>query len=83
MRKRSLSTTDPHENLTQEALQLGPQERVELVKLLIDSLDPTTEQDVEVAWLREVERRTAALDAGSAETIPWEAVRARLRFAPP
>lgn len=82
MRKRSLSMTDSHENLTQEALRLGQQERVELVKLLIDSLDPTTEQDVEVAWLREVERRTAALDAGSAETIPWEAVRARLRSAP-
>jgi putative addiction module component (TIGR02574 family) len=41
--------------------------------------DPTTEQDVEEAWMREIERRTAALDAGTAETIPWETVRARLR----
>jgi len=67
------------DKLFKEALELEQQDRVELAKLLIDSLDPTTEQDVEEAWLREVERRTAALDAGTAETVPWETVRARLR----
>jgi putative addiction module component (TIGR02574 family) len=67
------------DKLFQQALELEQQDRVELAKLLIDSLDPTTEQDVEEAWLREVERRTAALDAGTAETVPWETVRARLR----
>jgi len=65
--------------LFREALELDQQDRVDLVKLLIDSLDPATEQDVEEAWVQEIERRTAALDAGTAETIPWETVRARLR----
>jgi putative addiction module component (TIGR02574 family) len=71
--------TVSRDKLFKEALELEQQDRVELAKQLIDSLDPTTEQDVEEAWLREVERRTAELDAGAAETIPWETVRARLR----
>lgn len=41
--------------------------------------DAEDEPDIEEAWLREIDRRTAALDAGIAETVPWETVRARLR----
>lgn len=67
------------EKLFRDALQLEQQHRVELAKLLIDSLDPTTDQDVEEAWLREIDRRVSELDAGTAETIPWETVRVRLR----
>ena len=76
---RSFPMAVSREKLFQDALQLEQQDRVELAKLLIDSLDPTTEQDVEEAWMREIDRRTAELDAGTAETIPWETVRARLR----
>jgi putative addiction module component (TIGR02574 family) len=67
------------EKLFQDALQLEQHDRAELAKLLIDSLDSATEQDVEEAWAREIDRHTAELDAGTAETIPWETVRARLR----
>ena len=67
------------DKLFQDALQLEQQDRAELAKLLIDSLDTATEQDVEEAWMREIDRRAAELDAGTAETIPWETVRARLR----
>ena len=35
--------------------------------------------DVEDEWYREIERRALELDAGTAETVPWEIVRARLR----
>jgi putative addiction module component (TIGR02574 family) len=69
----------PREKLFRDALQLEQQDRAELAKLLIDSLDPATEQGVEEAWLHEIDRRAAELDAGTAETIPWETVRARLR----
>jgi putative addiction module component (TIGR02574 family) len=69
------------DKLFKEALELEQQDRVELAKLLIDSLDPKTEQDVDEAWRREVERRTAALDVGTAETLPWESVRARLHVS--
>ena len=41
--------------------------------------DVKAQDDVEDAWYREIERRAAELDAGTAETILWESVRARLR----
>jgi putative addiction module component (TIGR02574 family) len=62
-----------------DALRLEQQDRADPAKVLIDSLDPATEQDVEEAWMREIDRRASELDAGTAETIPWETVRARLR----
>ena len=58
---RPSSMAVSRDKLFREALKLDQQDRVDLVKALIDSLDPTTEQDVEEAWLREIERRTAAL----------------------
>jgi putative addiction module component (TIGR02574 family) len=76
---RSSSMAVSRDKLFQEALELEQRDRAELAKLLIDSLDPTTEQDVEEAWMREIDRRTAELDAGTVQTIPWDTVRARLR----
>jgi putative addiction module component (TIGR02574 family) len=64
-----------------EALELEQQDRVELAKLLIDSLDATTEGDVEDAWISEIDRRAAELDSGAVQTIPWDTVRARLRHS--
>jgi putative addiction module component (TIGR02574 family) len=64
-----------------EALELEQQDRVELAKLLIDSLDATTEGDVEEAWISEIDRRAAELDSGAVQTIPWDTVRARLRHS--
>jgi putative addiction module component (TIGR02574 family) len=37
------------------------------------------ESEIEAAWLVELDRRVAELDAGRAETLPWEVVRSRLR----
>lgn len=67
------------EGLFHEALQLDQRDRADLAALLIDSLGPVTEQDLNDAWMREINRRVADLDTGSAETIPWDGVRARLR----
>ena len=71
--------TGSREKLFRDALRLEQQDRADLAKLLIDSLDSATEQGVEEAWAREIDRRASDLDAGTAETIPWETVRARLR----
>ncbi len=46
--------------------------------LLIETLDPAPEADVEVAWSEEIKRRVAEIDAGTVELIPWEEVRAEL-----
>jgi len=64
--------------LFDEAMRLDAQERATLIRLLFEALDAETEEGVEDAWRVEIERRTAELDSGSIETIPWEEVRTRL-----
>ncbi|WP_437575123.1 addiction module protein [Sorangium sp. So ce887] len=61
-----------------EALQLPPEERADVAKRLIASLDGPADEDVEAAWLAEVERRLQDVDRGTAKVEPWDAVRERL-----
>jgi putative addiction module component (TIGR02574 family) len=70
------------EEVFRKALGLDASDRNELVGLLIDSLDPETEQGAEAAWLQEIDRRARDLDSGTVQTIPWEIVRERLLRAP-
>ena len=62
----------------QEAVQLPERDRATLAGLLIETLDPVWEADVEAAWSEEIERRVAEIDAGTVELIAWEDVRAEL-----
>ena len=62
----------------QQAVQLPERDRATLAGLLIETLDPVSEPDVEAAWSEEIARRVAKIDAGSVELIPWEVVRAEL-----
>ena len=61
-----------------EALQLPPEERADVAKMLIASLDEPDDEGVEAAWLEEVERRLQDVDRGTAKFGPWETVRARI-----
>lgn len=61
-----------------EAAQLPERDRAALAGLLIETLDPISEPDVEAAWSEEIKRRVAEIDAGRVELIPWEEVRAEL-----
>jgi putative addiction module component (TIGR02574 family) len=70
------------EEVFRKALGLDASDRNELVGLLIDSLDPETEQGAEAAWLQEIDRRARELDSGTVQTIPWEIARERLLRAP-
>ena len=70
------------EDVFRKALGLDASDRNELVGLLIDCLDPETEQGAEAAWLQEVDRRARELDSGTVQTIPWEIARERLLRAP-
>jgi putative addiction module component (TIGR02574 family) len=40
--------------------------------------DRSSDQDIDAAWSKEIERRVAEIDAGAVELIPWEEVRAEL-----
>jgi putative addiction module component (TIGR02574 family) len=66
----------------QDAVQLPEQDRATLAGLLIETLDPADEPNVEAAWSQEIKRRLDEVDAGAVELISWEEVRAEL-FALP
>ena len=61
-----------------EAFELPEGERATLAGLLIESLEPPPEPDVEELWAEEAERRWREIEAGTVQTIPWEQVRAKL-----
>lgn len=61
-----------------EATELPERDRATLAGMLIESLDPQPEPEVQAAWEREIGRRIAGLDDGSVATVPWEEVRRQL-----
>ena len=67
------------EELTKRIRALPARERVELVRTLIDDLDPGKDPDVEKLWLEEAERRYAQYLRGEAEAIPGDEVMAEAR----
>jgi putative addiction module component (TIGR02574 family) len=65
-------------DLFRRASDLPESDRALLAGLLIESLEAEPDEEVEEAWLAEVERRVAELESGSVQTVPWEEVKARL-----
>ena len=66
----------------QDALALSEQERAEIAARLIESLEVGPDDDsgeVEAAWAAEIERRCAALDAGTTGTSDWADVRRQIK----
>ena len=61
-----------------EAFELCESDRATLAGLLIESLEPPPDRDVEERWAEEAERRWQQIAAGTVQTIPWEEVRAKL-----
>jgi putative addiction module component (TIGR02574 family) len=67
------------DRVLQDALGLSEQERAEIAARLIESLDVGRDgeaAEVEAAWAAEIERRCAALDAG---TTNWQDVRRQIK----
>jgi hypothetical protein len=55
--------------LRSEALELPEEERAELARDLIRSLDAPADSDAAEAWDREIARRLSEIDSGAAELI--------------
>ena len=70
--------TQQTRELLQRALALPEEERLALVRVLIESLDEAAEADVERAWEEEVTRRISELDSGKARTVSWQDVQRRV-----
>ena len=60
------------------AFELPEDERATLAGLLIESLEPPPDPDVEELWAAEAERRWREIESGAVATTPWEEVRAKL-----
>ena len=66
-------------DLYEKASELPAGERAELAGLLLESLeDQRTDDGVEEAWAKEIERRMADYRAGRVKTISLQEVRAQL-----
>jgi len=67
------------EHVMDDALSLPVEARVQLVEKLLQSLNLPTQEEVEEAWAKEVDRRIAEDERGEVEMIPGEKVIAELR----
>lgn len=59
------------------ALALPREERAELAKELLESLDEATDE-VDAAWAREIGRRAQEVADGTVELVDWETARERI-----
>ncbi len=66
-----------YQQVTQAAMQLRSDERVDLAEKLWGSVD--TPETIAAAWDEEIARRVAQLEAGEVETVPAEQVISELR----
>jgi putative addiction module component (TIGR02574 family) len=65
--------------LLKDALTLPAAGRAALVDVLIESLDPTVDEDAEEEWKKEIQLRLEQIDNGAVQLIPWDSARRRLR----
>jgi len=70
--------TKPIAAVLAEALRLDDDARAELAAELLASLDAPADPDAESAWDAEIERRIAAIEAGTIQLEPWEHVKRRI-----
>ena len=61
-----------------DALRLDLDARAELAAELLATLDGPVDPDAEAAWKVEIERRAAAIEAGTMKLEPWEDVKRRI-----
>jgi putative addiction module component (TIGR02574 family) len=61
-----------------DALRLDLDARAEVAAELLASLDGPSDPDAAAAWGTEIQRRVAAIEAGTVTLEPWESVRRRI-----
>jgi len=70
--------TKAAEAVLAEALRLDLEARAAIATELLASLDGPTDSDADSAWAIEIERRVAAIEAGTVQLEPWEDVKRRI-----
>jgi putative addiction module component (TIGR02574 family) len=69
------------QQITEQAMQLPAQSRVDLAEQLVESLSETELADVQKLWASEAIRRRDELRSGRVQAIPGEQVQAEVRRA--
>jgi putative addiction module component (TIGR02574 family) len=67
------------EELSARAKTLSAEDRARLAEELLESLEQEPESEVEAAWDREIERRVAEVEAGTAKLVSAQDVHAEAR----
>ena len=67
------------EHILNDALNLPPVERAELIERLFQSFDRTNDHRVDAAWAKEIESRIDLYDNGRISASPAEDVFARIK----
>ena len=72
------------EEVTREAAQLSPDERLALARSLLEMDEPEAMKDADRLWDAEIRERVLAVERGDVEGIPYEQVLASIdkRLAP-
>ena len=69
------------EQIRDEAMNLTPEERRELIHMLVDSLSGEEDRRLEAAWNDEIARRIRDVEEGKVQCVPHEEAMARARAA--
>lgn len=66
------------DGILDKALLQPETDRAGSAEALIDSLDDSSDRDIDLAWQTEIDKRLREIKNGTAKCIPWEKVRERL-----
>ena len=67
------------QKIEDEVLRLPQEERAQLIRRLILSLDSPSDEELRADWLHEARRRAEELDQGVVQAVPGEEVMRKAR----
>jgi len=67
-----------HKKVLEQALRLPAEARAALAGHPLESLDDSVDEDVELAWRKEIARRIDDLDRRKVKTVPWSVARRQI-----
>jgi putative addiction module component (TIGR02574 family) len=67
------------QKIEDEVLRLPKEERAQLIRRLILSLDSPSDEELRADWLHEARRRAEELDQGVVQVVPGEEVMRKAR----
>jgi putative addiction module component (TIGR02574 family) len=67
------------EKITQEVIELSRQERLTLMRLLLDLDQPPKGDEIEKAWDQEIRARVKAVDEGRVSGIRYDEIKQEMK----